>query len=106
MKFTITYTFRRDGLTSEQNLKNSRSFINAFGKWKPDEGFKVHAFLASASGDGGFILAETDDAKKIYAFVATYVFWISCRVDPVLDVSESGWIGELALALAMASAHD
>jgi hypothetical protein len=106
MKFMITFSYRRDGLTFEQSFKNAQSLVKAFAKWRPDEDFKVHAFLASVSGDGGFVLAEAEDVKTIYAFVMKYASWTSCRVEPVLDVSESVPIGQASLAWAIASTAD
>ena len=106
LKFMITYSVRRDGLTAEQNIANSQALIKAFSKWKPDEGLKIHAYLGSVSGNGGFILAETDDARTISAFAGKFLSWVSVRVEPVLDISESVGIGQTALAWAAASAAD
>jgi hypothetical protein len=105
MKFMISYDYRRDGLTFEQNVANSQTVTKAYAKWSPaDEGFKLLLFVARVSGEGGFMLIETDDAKAIYAFVAKYASWFSCRVEPVLDASESVPIGMASLAWATASA--
>ena len=105
MKFMISYAYRRDGLTFEENVTNSQALMKAFAKWTPaDEGFKLLAFVARVSGDGGFILVETDDLKAIYAFIAKYVSWNACQVDPVLDVAESVAIGQASLAWAASAA--
>jgi hypothetical protein len=105
MKFMIAYTYRRDGLTYEEYLANTQALTRVFAKWAPsDEGFKVLSFIARVSGEGGYILVETDDAKAIYAFIAKYVPWNSCTVEPVLDVAESVGIGQTSLAWAAAAA--
>ena len=43
----IEYEVRNAGLSHDQNFANQEALINAFGKWKPEEGLTIHAFLAA-----------------------------------------------------------
>ena len=54
MKYMIEWTFRSAGLTHDQNFENTEGLLNAFGKWKPESGLIVHAFLSNLGGDGGY----------------------------------------------------
>ena len=52
MKYMIEYQIRNAGLSHDQNLTNQEALINAFGKWKPEEGLTVHAFVANLANGG------------------------------------------------------
>ena len=47
MKFMIEYKIRTTGLNHDQNLANQEALLNAFGKWRPEEGLTVHAFVST-----------------------------------------------------------
>ena len=52
VKYMIEYTVRNAGLTHDQNFANSEALLTAFGKWKPEEGLKVHAFVSNLANGG------------------------------------------------------
>ncbi|MGO9401785.1 MAG: DUF3303 domain-containing protein [Xanthobacteraceae bacterium] len=54
--YNIEYTIRSAGLTNDQNFANSKALLNAFGKWKPEDGLTVHAFVPNLDGDAGYVL--------------------------------------------------
>ncbi len=89
MKYMIEYKIRSAGLTNDQNFAGSEALLNAFGKWKPEEGLTVHAFVSNLAGSGGYVLVETSDPKVIVAFVSKYNFWNDVNVVPLVDVGES-----------------
>lgn len=39
----IEYKIRAAGLTHDQNFSNTEGLLNAFGKWKPEDGLTVQA---------------------------------------------------------------
>ena len=88
MKYMIEYTIRSAGLTHDQNFANSEALLNAFGKWKPEEGLTVHAFVSNLGTDAGYVLVEADDPKAVVSFVSKYTFWNDTNVVPVIDVGE------------------
>jgi len=104
MKYLIEYKIRNAGLTYEQNIANGQALLTAFGKWKPDDGLNVQAFLSKIAGAGGYVLVEADDAKLVQSFVAKFNFWNDIEVIPVNDISEAvpaahaalNWAGEAA----------
>jgi hypothetical protein len=51
----IEYEICTAGLTHEQNLANREALLTAFGKWTPQDGLTVHAFVANLQ-DGGYVL--------------------------------------------------
>ena len=53
VKYMIEYTIRSAGLTYDQNLTGAEALLTAFGKWKPEEGLSVQAFVSKVSGNGG-----------------------------------------------------
>ena len=89
MKYMIEYTIRADGLTYDQNFAGSEALLNAFGKWKPEDGLTVHAFVSNLAGNGGYVLVEASDPKVIVAFASKYTFWNDVNIVPVIDVGEA-----------------
>lgn len=100
MKYMIEYEIRAAGLTHDQNFAGSEGLLNAFGKWKPEDGLTVHAFVSNLAGNGGYVLVEASDPKVIVAFVSKYNFWNDVNVVPVVDVGESVPIAAASLAWA------
>jgi hypothetical protein len=88
MKYMLEYKIRLAGLTHDQNFANSEALLNAFGKWKPEEGLTVHAFVSNLCGNGGYVLVEASDPKVIASFISKYNFWNDVNVIPVVDVGE------------------
>ena len=86
----IEYTVRTAGLSHDQNFAGSQALLNAFGKWKPEDGLTVHAFVSNLAGNGGCVLVEASDPKVIVAFVSKYTFWNDANVVPVVDIGEFG----------------
>lgn len=100
MKYVLEYKIRAAGLTHDQNFSGSEGLLNAFGKWKPEDGLTVHAFVSNLAGNGGYVLVEASDPKVIVAFVSKYNFWNDVNVVPVVDVGESVPIAVASLAWA------
>ncbi len=96
----IEYTIRSAGLTDGQNFANTESLLAAFGKWKPEDGLTVQAFLSNLSGDGGYVFVEAGDPKVIVSFVSKYTFWNDVNVVPVIDVGEAVPIAHASLGWA------
>ena len=99
MKYMIEYTVRNTGLTHDQNFANTEALLNAFGKWKPEEGLNIHAFVANLA-NGGYVLIEASDPKVVASFIAKFNYWNDVNVVPVVDVSESVPIALSSLAWA------
>ena len=53
MKYMIEYTIRAAGLTHAENFAGAEALLTAFGKWKPEDGLTVHAFVSNLAGNGG-----------------------------------------------------
>ena len=100
MKYMIEYEIRAAGLTHDQNFGSSEGLLNAFGKWKPEDGLTVHAFTSNLAGNGGYVLVEARDPQVIVAFVSKYNFWNDVNVVPVVDVGEVVPIAAASLAWA------
>jgi len=100
LKYMIEYTIRQAGLSNDQNFASSEALLNAFGKWKPEDGLTVHAFVSNLSGNGGYVLVEAGDPKVIVSFVSKYTFWNDANVVPVVDVGEAVPINAGSLAWA------
>ena len=79
MKYMIEYKIRAAGLTHDQNFSNIEGLLNAFGKWKPEDGLTVQAFVSNLAGDGGYVLAEASD-PNIMAKEAARIMACSFRV--------------------------
>ena len=88
MKYMIEYEIRTAGLTHEQNFANRQALLTAFGKWAPEDGLTVHAFVANLQ-DGGYVLVEAADAEVVLSFVSKYFYWNDVEVVPVVDVERS-----------------
>jgi len=102
MKFMIEYKIRTAGLNHDQNLANQEALLNAFGKWSPEEGLTVHAFV-SHMNNGGYILAEAADAGIVLSFVSKFIYWNDVEVVPVVDVTEAVATSSQSLAWARAA---
>ena len=87
MKYVIEYEIRTAGLTYEQNLANQDALLKAFGKWKPEKGLTVNAFVANMN-NGGYVFVEADDPTVVSSFVSKYFYWNDVNVVPVIDVIE------------------
>jgi len=53
-------------------LANAEALLNAFGKWKPEEGLNVHAFVANLV-NGGYVLIEASDPKVVASFISSSI---------------------------------
>jgi hypothetical protein len=102
MQYMIEYDIRTAGLSHDQNLDNQQALLNAFGKWEPEDGLTVNAFVANMQ-NGGYILVEADDPAVVLSFVSKYFYWNDVEVVPVVDVADSVAIGTESLAWARAS---
>jgi hypothetical protein len=100
MKYMIEYKVRTAGVTYEENFAGSHSLLTAFGKWKPEDGLKVHAFVSNLAGEKGYCLVEASDPKVIVSFVSKYNFWNDINVVPVIDIGEALPITAASLAWA------
>ena len=100
MKYMIEYKIRTAGVTYDQNFTGSDALLSAFGKWKPEDGLTVHAFVSNLAGESGYVLVEATDPKVIVSFVSKYNFWNDIRVVPVLDIGEAVPIAAASLAWA------
>ena len=99
MKYMLEYKIRTTG-TYDENFAGSEALLNAFGKWKPEDGLTVHAFVSNLAGNGGYVLVEASDPKVIVTFVSKYNFWNDVNVVPVVDVGEAVPIAAASLAWA------
>ena len=100
MKYMIEYKIRSAGVTHDENFAGSQALLNAFGKWQPEDGLTIHAFVSNLAGNGGYVLAEASDPKVIVTFVSKYNFWNDINVVPVVEVTESVPIAAQSLAWA------
>lgn len=99
MKYMIEYEIRTGGLSHDQNLANQDALLKAFGKWTPEDGLTVHAFV-STMNNGGYVLVEADDTGPVYSFVSKFFAWNDVNVVPVVDVTEGVPIATASLAWA------
>ena len=102
MKYMIEYEVRTVGLSHEQNLANQDALLKAFGKWAPEEGLTVHAFVSNLN-NGGYVLVEAADADVVYSFVSKFFYWNDVTVVPVVEVGDTVRIGTESLAWARAA---
>ena len=89
MKYMIEWTVRTAGLTHDQSLANLETLQTAFGKWKPEEGLTVQAFVANVAGISGYVLVEATDPKIVTSFVTKFGFWNDIEVLPVIDIGDA-----------------
>jgi len=99
MKYMIEYTIRH-GLGHEQNFGTAEGLLTAFGKWKPEDGLTVHAFLSNLVGDKGYVFVEAGDPKVVVSFVSKFTFWNDVDVHPVVDVGDVIPVTSASLAWA------
>ncbi len=102
MKFMIEYEIRTAGLGHDQNLANQEALLTAFGKWQPEEGLTVHAFVSSLN-NGGYVLVEAADPGPVHSFVSKFFYWNDVEVVPVVDIADSVTVGNASLAWARAA---
>lgn len=102
MKYMIEYEIRTAGLSHDQNLANQEALLNAFGKWKPEEGLAVHAFVSNLK-NGGYVLVEADNPSIVLSFVSKFIYWNDVEVVPVVDVADAVATGTESLAWARAA---
>ena len=105
MKYMIEYSVRTAGLSYEENFANQQALLTAFGKWQPEDGMTVHAFVSHLNSDSGYVLVEADDPKVIASFVSKFVYWNDVNVVPVVDVQEIVQINTESLAWARSSSR-
>jgi Protein of unknown function (DUF3303) len=89
VRYMIEYTIRAAGLTHTENFAGAEALLTAFGKWKPEDGLTVHAFVSNLAGNGGYVLVESSDPKVIVSFVSKYNFWNEVKVVPVIEVGDA-----------------
>src|SRR5436190_13848712 len=99
MKYMIEYKVRH-GHNFEQNFGAAEALLNAFSKWKPEDGLTIHAFVSNLMGDGGYVLVEASDPKVVVSFVSKYSYWNDAEVIPVIDVAEVTAVASGSLAWA------
>jgi hypothetical protein len=98
----VEYEVRAAGLSHDQNLANQEALVNAFSKWKPEEGLTVHAFLANLN-NGGYVLVEAAEPSVVLSFVSKFNYWNDVRVVPVVDIAEAVTAATESLAWARAA---
>ena len=81
MKFMIVYGFEPSAYQGA-----TKRFIETQGP--PPSGVTMLGRWHAASGGKGFTLAETSDAKAIYAWILSWADLLSFDVIPVLDDAE------------------
>lgn len=89
MKYMIEYAIKTAGLTHTESFAGAEALLTAFGKWKPEDGLTVHAFVSNLAGNGGYVLVESSDPKVIVSFVSKYNYWNETKVVPVIEVSDA-----------------
>jgi hypothetical protein len=92
------------GPSHDQNFANWETLLNAFGKWKPEEGLTVHAFVSNLA-NGGYVLVEAAEPGVVQSFVSKFTYWNEIKVVPVVDVAEAVTIGAESLAWARAASN-
>jgi Protein of unknown function (DUF3303) len=97
MKYVIEYEIRTAGYTYDQNFDNQDALLKAFGKWTPEEGLTINAFLSNLN-NGGYVLVEADDPTVVYSFVSKFTAWNAVNVVPVIDVADA--VAQAAASLA------
>jgi hypothetical protein len=102
VKYMVEYEVRAAGLSHDQNLANQEALVNAFSKWKPEEGLTVHAFLANLN-NGGYVLVEAAEPSVVLSFVSKFNYWNDVRVVPVVDIAEAVTAATESLAWARAA---
>ena len=81
MKFITQYEFR-----PEARNEAIRRFQETGGT--PPEGITMHARWHATSGNEGWILSETEDAKAQAAWILQWSDLLSFRITPVTDDAE------------------
>ena len=104
MKYMIEYEIRTTGLSHDQIFANQEALLTAFGKWKPEEGLTVHAFVSHLN-NGGYVLVEAADPSVVSSFVSKFFYWNDVEVVPVVDVTEAVAIGAESLAWARSASR-
>jgi len=99
----IEYSVRTAGLSHKETFANQEALLTAFGKWQPEKGLTVVAFVSTLNSDSGYVLVEADDPKVIASFVSKFVYWNDVNVVPVVDVAEIVAINTESLAWARKS---
>ena len=102
MKYMIEYEIRTAGLSHDQNFANQQALIDAFGKWKPEEGLTLHAFVSNLA-NGGYVLVEAAEPGIVASFVSKFIYWNDVQVVPVVDVAEAVTNATESLAWARAA---
>jgi hypothetical protein len=103
MKYMIEYAVRTAGLSHDQNFAKQDALLRAFGKWQPEPGLTVEAFVGHLNGDSGYVLVQADDPKVVSSFVSKFVYWNDVNVVPVVDIGETVAINAESLAWAQAA---
>jgi hypothetical protein len=101
VKYMLEYEVRTAGLSHDQNFANQEALLTAFGKWQPEEGLTIHAFLGNLA-NGGYVLVEAAEARVVQSFVSKFIYWNDIEIVPVIDIAET--VGTAAESLAWARA--
>ncbi len=96
MKYMSVYSLRQNSTSFEQYKNGSEALVKAFGKWKPDDGLKILAFVSKVDGRGGYILMETDDPKLVASFASKFLPWSDSEITAVIDIADAVQIGDAA----------
>jgi hypothetical protein len=99
MKYMIEYKIRAGGIPLDDSFAGTEGLLNAFGKWKPEDGLTVLAFVSNLAANGGYVLVEADP-KVVVSFVSKYNYWNDVNIVPVMDVGEVVPISAASLAWA------
>jgi hypothetical protein len=102
LKYMIEYKIRAGGIPLDESFAGSEALLNAFGKWKPEDGLTVHSFVSNLAATGGYVLVEADP-KVIISFVSKFNYWNDINIVPVVDVGEVVPISAASLAWAQSA---
>ena len=87
MKYLVTWRARAGG-SAEDNEAAVRRSLAVFSKWSPPSDATFHQFLYRLDGNGGCLVAETDNPASVAEGPAKFGPYFEFEVTPVMDITE------------------
>ena len=84
MLFAISYTTRPN--VTEESLGRS---LKLFANWEPPAGVVFKAHYATADGNGGLALVETDSAAAAFEVCSAWASFFEFKTAPLVELEQA-----------------
>ncbi len=90
MKYIIVSKARPAAGGSAKDIEEAvPRILELLTKWTPPEGAKIEQWFTTLDGNGGFVVAETDNPVDLVEGASAFSPYYDMQIHPVIDFAEA-----------------